>query len=86
MGPGGSRRETLLLLLRKFFMVVILAVVCLLLLSSMGINIGPLLAGAGAIGLAVGFGAQTLVKDIIAGIFFLMDDAFGLEIILRSAR
>ena len=76
MGPGGSRRETLLLLVRKFFMVVILAVVCLLLLSSMGINIGPLLAGAGVIGLAIGFGAQTLVKDIISGIFFLMDDAF----------
>jgi small-conductance mechanosensitive channel len=53
-------------------MVVILAVVCLLLLSSMGINIGPLLAGAGVIGLAIGFGAQTLVKDIISGIFFLM--------------
>ena len=76
MGPGGSRRETLLLLLRKFLMVVILAIVCLLLLSSMGINIGPLLAGAGVIGLAIGFGAQTLVRDIIAGIFFLMDDAF----------
>lgn len=76
MGSGGSRRDTLLLLLRKFIMVVILSVVCLLLLASMGINIGPLLAGAGVIGLAVGFGAQTLVKDIIAGIFFLMDDAF----------
>jgi small-conductance mechanosensitive channel len=76
MGPGGSRRETLLILLRKFLMVVILVIVCLLLLSSMGINIGPLLAGAGVVGLAIGFGAQTLVKDIIAGIFFLMDDAF----------
>ena len=76
MGPGGSRRETLLLLLRKFLMVVVLTIVCLLLLSSMGINIGPLLAGAGVIGLAIGFGAQTLVRDIIAGIFFLMDDAF----------
>ena len=76
MGPGGSRSETLLLLLRKFIMAVVLGVVFLLLLSSMGINIGPLLAGAGVIGLAIGFGAQTLVRDIIAGIFFLMDDAF----------
>ena len=49
MGPGGSRSETLLMLLRKFLTVVILATVCLLLLSSMGINIGPLLAGAGVI-------------------------------------
>jgi small-conductance mechanosensitive channel len=42
----------------------------------MGVNIGPLIAGAGVIGLAIGFGAQTLVKDIIAGVFFLIDDAF----------
>ena len=70
MGPGGSRSETLLLLLRKFIMAIVLGVVFLLLLSSMGINIGPLLAGAGVIGLAIGFGAQTLVRDIIAGIFF----------------
>jgi small-conductance mechanosensitive channel len=76
MGPGGSRSETLLLLLRKFLMAIVLATVCLLLLSSMGINIGPLLAGAGVIGLAIGFGAQTLVRDILSGVFFLMDDAF----------
>ena len=75
-GAGGSRSETLLLLLRKTLVFLIFAVVVLLLLSSMGINIGPLLAGAGVVGLAIGFGAQTLVKDIIAGIFFLIDDAF----------
>jgi small-conductance mechanosensitive channel len=40
------------------------------------VNIGPLIAGAGVFGLAIGFGAQTLVKDIISGVFFLMDDAF----------
>jgi len=76
MGVGGSRAETALLLLRKFFMAVVIVIACLLLLASMGINIGPLLAGAGVIGLAIGFGAQTLVKDIISGIFFLLDDAF----------
>jgi len=76
MGSGGSRSETLLLLLRKFLLAIVFAIVGLLLLSSMGINIGPLLAGAGVIGLAIGFGAQSLVRDIIAGIFFLMDDAF----------
>jgi len=42
----------------------------------MGFNIGPILAGAGVVGLAVGFGAQTLVKDIVSGMFFLADDAF----------
>ena len=75
-GAGGSRSETLLLLLRKTILFVMFTLVFLLLLSSMGINIGPLLAGAGVIGLAIGFGAQTLVRDIIAGIFFLIDDAF----------
>lgn len=75
-GAGGSRIETLFLLLRKTIMVVLFAIVFLLFLSSMGINIGPLLAGAGVVGLAIGFGAQTLVKDIIAGVFFLLDDAF----------
>ena len=39
-------------------------------------QIGPLIAGAGVVGVAIGFGAQTLVKDIIAGMFFLLDDAF----------
>ena len=75
-GAGGSRSETLLLLLRKTIVVVMFTIIFLLFLSSMGINIGPLLAGAGVIGLAIGFGAQTLVKDIIAGVFFLIDDAF----------
>ena len=44
--------------------------------SALGVNVGPLLAGAGVIGLAVGFGSQTLVKDLISGLFFLLDDAF----------
>ncbi|MGV8075571.1 MAG: mechanosensitive ion channel family protein [Syntrophobacteraceae bacterium] len=45
-------------------------------LASLGVNIAPLLAGAGVVGLAIGFGSQTLVKDIISGVFFLIDDAF----------
>jgi small-conductance mechanosensitive channel len=75
-GAGGSRIATLLLLLRKFMLVVILVMAVLIILSALGVNIGPLIAGAGVFGLAIGFGAQTLVKDIISGIFFLMDDAF----------
>jgi small-conductance mechanosensitive channel len=75
-GAGGSRSGTLMILLRKTIVVVIFSIALLIFLSSMGINIGPLLAGAGVVGLAIGFGAQTLVKDIIAGIFFLIDDAF----------
>jgi small-conductance mechanosensitive channel len=54
-------------------------------LSSIGVNIGPLIAGAGVIGLAIGFGAQTLVKDIIAGLFFLLDDAFRVGDYIQTA-
>jgi small-conductance mechanosensitive channel len=75
-GAGGSRVATLLLLLRKFMLVVILVMAGLIVLSALGVNIGPLIAGAGVFGLAIGFGAQTLVRDIISGVFFLMDDAF----------
>ena len=75
-GAGGSRIATLLLLLRKFMLVVIIVMAALIVLSALGVNIGPLIAGAGVFGLAIGFGAQTLVKDIISGVFFLMDDAF----------
>jgi len=75
-GAGGSRIGTLLLILRKFILVVIIIIVTLITLSSVGVDIAPLIAGAGVIGLAIGFGAQTLVKDIISGMFFLVDDAF----------
>jgi small-conductance mechanosensitive channel len=75
-GSGGSRIATLLVLLRKFMLAVIIVLASLIILSSVGVNIGPLIAGAGVLGLAIGFGAQTLVKDIISGMFFLIDDAF----------
>jgi small-conductance mechanosensitive channel len=75
-GSGGSRSGTLLLLLRKFLMAVLIVVIGFSILASLGVNIAPLLAGAGVVGLAIGFGSQSLVKDIIAGIFFLIDDAF----------
>ncbi|MGO8462823.1 hypothetical protein ACC759_38455, partial [Rhizobium ruizarguesonis] len=45
-------------------------------LSAMGVQIGPLIAGAGIAGVAIGFCAQTLVKDILSGVFYLLDDAF----------
>lgn len=84
-GRGGSRIDTLLLLLKKTILIVLFTIALILLLSSMGINIGPLLAGAGVVGLAIGFGAQTLVKDIISGIFFLIDDAFRVGDYIESA-
>jgi small-conductance mechanosensitive channel len=75
-GAGGSRIGTLLLLMRKFMLIVILVMVTMIILSRIGVDIGPLIAGAGVVGLAIGFGAQTLVRDIISGVFFLVDDAF----------
>ncbi|MGI9509256.1 MAG: mechanosensitive ion channel family protein, partial [Geminicoccaceae bacterium] len=74
-GPE-ARMATLLPLLRKILMVTVIIMVVLIGLSSLGINIGPLLAGAGVMGIAIGFGAQALVRDIVSGIFFLIDDAF----------
>ena len=77
--PGGSSKNrlfTLLPLLRKCVGVIILVTVILIVLSSLGVEIAPLLASAGIFGLAIGLGAQTLIKDIIAGVFFLVDDAF----------
>lgn len=77
IAPGPeARMATLLPLIKKVVLVTILVMVALIGLSSMGINITPLLAGAGVVGLAVGFGAQALVRDIVSGVFFLIDDAF----------
>lgn len=81
-GEGGgtagphARLQTLLPIIRKFILSVLVVMVALIVLSSLGVDIGPLLAGAGVVGLAIGFGAQALVRDIVAGIFFLIDDAF----------
>jgi small-conductance mechanosensitive channel len=75
-GPGATRLATLLPLLRKFVVITLTVMVVLIAISSLGVNIGPLIAGAGVVGIAIGFGAQTLVKDIFSGLFFLIDDAF----------
>lgn len=71
-----GRSFTLLPIIRSFIASVLVVMVALTILSSMGVNIGPLLAGAGVVGLAVGFGAQKIVSDIFSGVFYLLDDAF----------
>lgn len=71
-----GRSHTLLPMVRKVFGTVLTVMVILIVISSLGVNIGPLLAGAGVLGLAVGFGAQKLVSDVFSGFFFLLDDAF----------
>lgn len=71
-----GRSYTLLPMIRKFIAITLLIMVALIVLSSIGVDIAPLLAGAGVVGLAVGFGAQKLVSDVLSGVFYLLDDAF----------
>jgi small-conductance mechanosensitive channel len=71
-----ARLRTLLPILKNALLVVLVVMAALMALSALGVEVGPLIAGAGVVGVAVGFGAQTLVKDIISGMFYLLDDAF----------
>ncbi len=73
---GASRLATLLPLFRNFILVIIVVTITLIVLLELGVNVSPLFAGAGVVGLAIGFGAQSLVRDIFSGAFFLFDDAF----------
>jgi small-conductance mechanosensitive channel len=75
-GAGSSRLTTLLPLFRSFILITIIAVTAMMVLSRMGVAMAPLFAGAGVVGFALGFGAQTLVRDVFSGAFFLSDDAF----------
>ena len=73
-----SRLRTLLPLLRAVILVTIVVMATMSLLAALGVDILPLLAGASVVGVAIGFGSQTLIRDIVSGAFFLMDDAFRL--------
>ena len=70
-----ARLRTLLPLLRTTLSITIVIVAGMMVLSEIGVNIGPLLAGAGIVGVAIGFGSQTLVRDLITGIFLLLENA-----------
>ena len=58
--------------------IVIYAIILLMILSLFGIDIRPILAGAGVIGLAIGFGSQSLVKDFVSGLFILVENQYGI--------
>ena len=70
-----ARVRTLLPMLRTALLAVILIFVVLSVLAEIGVNVAPLIAGAGVVGIAVGFGSQRLVQDVITGIFLLLEDA-----------
>ena len=76
--PDGTARvarvRTLLPMIRIMLMIFILAVLTLTILSEIGVNIAPLLGGAGIVGVAIGFGSQKLVQDFITGIFLLLEN------------
>ncbi|HOW57745.1 MAG TPA: mechanosensitive ion channel, partial [Smithellaceae bacterium] len=69
-----KRIETVTRLIRQVVLTAMWCIVSLIILKEIGVEIAPILAGAGILGLAVGFGAQNLVKDIISGFFFILED------------
>lgn len=75
--PASSREQTLLTLLRNAATIAILVIALMFALSEIGINIAPLIASAGVLGLAIGFGAQKLVQDIITGVFIQLENAIN---------
>lgn len=74
--PKGKRLRTLSSIVRNTFSTIIIAFVIIEILGLLGISFAPLVASAGVVGLAIGFGAQTLVKDVITGFFLLAEDQF----------
>ena len=78
-----QRTRTLVGLARNVGIVVIAVITLFMVLQALGVQIGPLLAGAGVVGLAISFGAQSLVKDIISGLFILFENQFGVGDVIR---
>lgn len=75
---GRQRAQALGTVLRSLASVVVYGLAALIVLGEFGINLGPLIAGAGIAGIALGFGAQTLVRDFLSGLFMLAEDQYGL--------
>ncbi len=80
-----ARLRTLLPMLRTALLVSILIIAGLIVLSQVGVNIAPLLAGAGVLGVAIGFGSQKLVQDLITGLFLLLENAMQVGDIVSLA-
>ncbi|HKN11485.1 MAG TPA: mechanosensitive ion channel family protein [Pseudomonadota bacterium] len=81
-----ARLHTLLPIFRNILFVVVIVFGGMMALAAMGVEIGPLVAGAGVLGVAIGFGAQSLVRDVIAGMFYLLDDAFRVGEYIQSGN
>lgn len=81
---AASRARTLGLVLRSIASGIIWTIAVTMILGELGVNLGPLIAGAGIAGVAIGFGAQSLVKDFLAGIFILVEDQYGVGDIIDA--
>ena len=80
-----ARGQTLHTVSRKTLLVVLIVVSAMMILSELGVNIGPLLAGAGVLGLAIGFGAQKFVQDVVTGVFILFEDQISVGDVVNVA-
>jgi moderate conductance mechanosensitive channel len=81
-----QRAEAIGTLLRSIVSFTIWTVAALMALGELGLNLGPLIAGAGVVGVALGFGAQSLVKDFLSGIFMLVEDQFGVGDVIDAGE
>jgi moderate conductance mechanosensitive channel len=81
---SAARAQTLALVLRSIASVVIWSIAVTMILGELGVALGPLIAGAGIAGVALGFGAQSLVKDFLSGIFMLVEDQYGVGDIINA--
>jgi small conductance mechanosensitive channel len=80
-----KRADTLSSVIRYALDIVIIGVAAIMIMGELGIEIGPILAAAGIVGLAVGFGAQSLVKDVISGFFILLEDQIRVGDVIQAA-
>ncbi len=78
-GLANARAQTMMPLIRNVLFVTIFIIASIVALANMGMNVTPLLAGAGVIGLAIGFGAQSLVADLITGLFIIIEDSLAID-------
>jgi len=83
---SAARAQTLALVLRSIATVVIWTIAITMILGELGVALGPLIAGAGIVGVALGFGAQSLVKDFLSGIFMLVEDQYGVGDIINAGE
>ncbi|MGE5287703.1 MAG: mechanosensitive ion channel family protein [Micromonosporaceae bacterium] len=81
-----QRAQALGSILRSIASVVIFGVAALTILGDLGLNLAPLLASAGVVGIAIGFGAQNVVKDFLSGIFMLLEDQYGVGDVIDAGE